>query len=393
MARLLIVEDHSELAALVATAARLRGHTAYCFPSGADAISAVQRQSERFDGAVVDLLLPDVRGSEVLRALRQRGIPFFAVSGVYKGHRFAREAVELHGARGYFEKPFEVSDLLDAFEEALRFADDPASSLAPDELEPEPPPPEYTSLVGVGKFGPISPGTVPHLLNTCYQGRHTGKLQLRLGQVNKVVRFEDGQLSYAASNLSQERFGPFCARRNLIPASDAAALTALISEQNLGTGEAMVRLGLITPLQRQRLLVEQINEILWSTFEWNGGEFSFARRSAPRTDRVKLSVFPGNLIVGGARQLPLVALRRKMSADRHLFPNAHPPYALHDITLSGAHARLLAWADGTKSVEDLLALSDLPEREVLGTLYGFELCRLVEERRGDAKGRRISFGI
>jgi DNA-binding response OmpR family regulator len=392
MARLLIVEDHSELAALVATAARLRGHTPICFPSGANAIAAVQGHGERFDGAVVDLLLPDVRGSEVLRALRRQGIPIFAVSGIYKGHRFAREAVELHGARGYFEKPFDVGDLLDAFEEALRAADgdEPPLAGAPEPIDP---PAEYVSLVGVGKFGPIEPGTVPHLLNACYQGRHVGKLQLRLGQVTKVVHFEDGQLTYAASNLSQERFGSFCGRRSLLAGSDLPAVAALTREQNLGTGEAMVHLGLITPEQRRRLLVDQINEIVWSTFEWTAGEYVFAERSPPRPRRVKLAVFPGNLILGGARQLPLVVLRRKMSPERRLFPNSHPPYALHDITLSGAHARLLAWADGTKSVEDLLALSDLPERDVLGTLYGFELLRLIEERRAETRGRRISFGI
>jgi CheY-like chemotaxis protein len=394
MARLLIVEDHSELAALIATAARLRGHTASCFPSGADAISAVQGNRERFDGAVVDLLLPDVRGSEVLRALRRHGIPIFAVSGIYKGHRFAREAVELHGARCYFEKPFEVSDLLDAFEEALGSTDEvpPSFGTLADDDRP-PPPADYAAPVGPGKFGPIESGTVPHLLNSCYVGRHAGKLRLRLGQVTKVVHFEDGHITYAASNLSQERFGSFCARRSLLPPSDVSRVTALTSEENLGTGEAMVRLGLITAQQRRRLLVDQIHEILWSTFEWMGGEYAFAPPSSRRADRLKLSVFPGNLILGGARQLPLVALRRKMPRDRHLFPNSHPPYALHDITLSGAHARLLAWADGTKSVEDLLALSDLTERDVLGTLYGFELLRVVEERRGEAGRRRISFGI
>lgn len=394
MARLLIVEDHSELAALVATAARLRGHTAICFPSGADAIAAVQTHGERFDGAVVDLLLPDVRGSEVLRALRRRGIPVFAVSGIYKGDRFAREALELHGAHGYFEKPFEVRVVLDAFDAVVRSADG-SQRPPPPAAEPTPAPtPEQLALLEPGRSGPIEPGTVPNLLNACYEARHAGKLRLRLGQITKVVHFEDGLLTYAASNLSQERFGPFCARRGLLPTADLSAVEALMRDQNLRTGEAMVRLGLLTAEQRRRLLAEQINEILWSTFEWSRGEFSFAKRSPLRPGRMKLSVFPGNVILGGTRGLPLVVLRRKMTPERHLFPNAHPPYALHDITLSGAHARLLAWADGTKSVEDLLALSDLSEREVLGTLYGFELLRLVEERRDNTpRQRRIFFGV
>ena len=54
---------------------------------------------------------------------------------------------------------------------------------------------------------------------------------------------------------------------------------------------------------------------------------------------------------------------------------------------------LLAYADGTKTVEDLTALSDLSEREALATLLALELMGLIEERRDDGKQRRISYGL
>src|SRR4051812_30655386 len=110
MARLLIVEDQPELAALVGAAARARGHSATELHFGAQAIDLIER--EQVDVAIVDLLLPDVRGSEVLRALKNRNIPAFAISGVYKGDRFAKEAVDVHGARAFLEKPFDLNELL-----------------------------------------------------------------------------------------------------------------------------------------------------------------------------------------------------------------------------------------------------------------------------------------
>ncbi|AKJ02849.1 DNA-binding response regulator KdpE [Archangium gephyra] len=115
MARLLIVEDHPELASLMVAAAESRGHEATAVHTGEAALALLRPAA--FHAAVVDLLLPDMRGSAVLSALRDHAIPAVAVSGVFKGDRFAREATEVHGARAFFEKPFELLQLLESVEQ------------------------------------------------------------------------------------------------------------------------------------------------------------------------------------------------------------------------------------------------------------------------------------
>jgi CheY-like chemotaxis protein len=397
MARLLIVEDQPELAGLVAAAARARGHDPVQANLGQAALDALG--NGRFDAAVVDLLLPDLHGHEVLRALFARAVPAFAVSGVYKGERCAREAVELHGARAFFEKPFDLAALLDAVERVTGAASAPPE--VPEVLpfgerervwrDPESPGPAAPGWAASGELGP---GTLARLLNAYYQARHTGELRLRQGKVAKVVHFEEGRPVYAASNLAQERFARFCVRRKVLPESELAAVAALARESELRTGEAMVKLGLLSSAQRQTLLEEQIKEIIWSALGWTTGDFAFSPRRLSRPDLVKLSVFPGDLVMEGARREPLVALRRHLGTRRRFFPSADPPYALHELRLSGPEAHLLVWADGSKSVEDLVTLSDLPEREVLSALRGFELLGLVEERaEGGGARRRISFGL
>ena len=103
-----------------------------------------------------------------------------------------------------------------------------------------------------------------------------------------------------------------------------------------------------------------MKEILWSTFAWTEGGYGFSPMRPQRADLVKLSLFPGDLILEGVlKQETLVALRQKMPRARRLFPTAAPPYALHELKLTGPQAMLLAYADGTKTVEDLLALTDL----------------------------------
>lgn len=472
MARLLIVEENQELASLIVATAQSRGHEARAVHTGQDALALIGPGA--FDAAVVDLALPDMRGSEVLDALRPHAIAAIAVSGVFKGESFAREAMDVHGARAFFEKPFELSAVLDAAERACGATPPPPPApveLGPDEeaildmvdllvvedepvrplpspasaeaqpsespqatvseateseAAPEPTgtPEEEPALALALPFaqretvwtkdaeapapapraprrelpewtlqGEIKEGTIPRLLNAYYGARHHGELKLKQGTVLKVVYFESGRVVYAASNLANERFSRICMRRGLVPESAVAELNRLTKE-GLRSGEALVRLGILTPEQRQQLVEEQVKEIISSTFSWSEGAYGFSPMRPKRADRVKLSVFPGDLILEGTlRTETLVALRQRMPPERRLFPTADPPYALHELKLSGPQALLLAYADGSKTVEDLLALTDLSVREALATLRAFELLGVLEERREEPSRSRISFGL
>ncbi|WP_375744344.1 response regulator [Corallococcus interemptor] len=450
MARLLIVEDNQELASLIATVAETRGHEALTVFTGESALEALGPHS-RFDAALVDLLLPDIRGSEVLGALRAHGIPAIAVSGVYKGDRFAQEAMKVHGACAFFEKPFELDVVISALEEAAGVppvthgelldevdllvleelvqeppAEEPAlaSVLSPPEPA-EPAPPEEAP--GVSEAlplpfaqrdavwteaapapvrqrrqlpewslgGDLAHTSVPRLLNAYYEARHHGELKLRQGTVLKVVYFEAGRVVYAASNLAPERFGRFCLRKGALTEAQLAEATGYAREHSLRTGDALLKRGLLSPKQRRQLLEEQVKDILWSTFAWTEGGYGFSPMRPQRADLVPLSLFPGDLILEGvARTETLVALRQRMAPGRRLFPTADPPYGLHELKLAGPQAMLLAFADGTKTVEDLLALTDLSEREALSTLRGLELSGVLEERQQTPNRRqRISFGL
>lgn len=456
MARLLIVEDNHELASLIVAAALGRGHEARAAYTGEAALEALGPGS-KWDAALVDLLLPDIRGSEVLGALRAHGIPAIAVSGVYKGDRFAQEAVQVHGARAFFSKPFELNAVMDALEEAGGVAPAPRApppvpeAAPPDELlddedlivleevpadsgdtsaplqavldtEALPIPDDVEHALPlpfqrrekVWNAAAASPsaaprGTLPEwtlagelkdtsvarLLNAYYEARHHGELKLKQGSVLKVVYFESGCIVYAASNLAQERFGRFCVRRGVLPESRLAEVAAYAKEHGLRTGEALLRLGIMDAARRAQLLEEQVKEILWSTFTWTEGQYGFSAMRPQRADLVKLSVFPGDLVLEGVEKTEtLVALRQRMAPSRRLFPTADPPYGLHELKLQGPQALLLAYADGSKTVEDLLALTDLSERQALATLRGLELLGVLEERpEAPSRRHRITFGL
>jgi len=120
--KLLIVDDESRFLDAIATRLRKRGFDVKTATNGHDAIELAR--TDKFDVALLDLKMPGMDGSEVLRQLKQEHRFLEAV--ILTGHGSLENAVELTklGAFGYLPKPYELEKLLDtlkaAYEERLK---------------------------------------------------------------------------------------------------------------------------------------------------------------------------------------------------------------------------------------------------------------------------------
>ena len=101
----------------------------------------------------------------------------------------------------------------------------------------------------------------------------------------------------------------------------------------------------------------------------------------------------GDLVLEGMlRASTLPRLQASCPSDVHLAPSPDPAFELYALGLRAREARMLALADGTKSVGDLVRLSDLPERDALAFLQACRLMRVLDEaERVLASTRRIGF--
>jgi CheY-like chemotaxis protein len=110
--KILLVDDNQELLALLARLIESEGWVAV--PAGKGRVALEKVAAEKPAAAIVDVLLPDMMGYDVAHGLKNAGVPFVFMTGVFKGGRAAADARTLHGAAGYFEKPFDARKLLEA---------------------------------------------------------------------------------------------------------------------------------------------------------------------------------------------------------------------------------------------------------------------------------------
>ena len=121
--RILVIEDEQDLAGLVEYNLRAAGFTPDVANTGASGVAKARAQ--RPDLVLLDLMLPDLAGTEVLRLLKAepelRRVPVVIVSA--KGEEADRVTGLELGADDYVVKPFSVRELLLRVRAVLRRQD------------------------------------------------------------------------------------------------------------------------------------------------------------------------------------------------------------------------------------------------------------------------------
>jgi len=109
MTRALVVDDEPNISYLVATSLRLDGLEITTAATGNEALAALR--SDRFDVVVLDVMLPDVDGFEIVRRLRAQGDSTPVLFLTAKD----QTADRVHGLTigdDYLTKPFAVEELV-----------------------------------------------------------------------------------------------------------------------------------------------------------------------------------------------------------------------------------------------------------------------------------------
>jgi two-component system, OmpR family, response regulator TctD len=122
--RILLVEDHADSAEAIITILDRMNHRVQWVSTGAAALAVLDRASRPGQGGlpdeiILDLMLPDMSGLEMIQELRAAGTqlpPVIVLSA--KPLATIRADAQAMGAAVFLRKPFSTDDLMQAVESA-----------------------------------------------------------------------------------------------------------------------------------------------------------------------------------------------------------------------------------------------------------------------------------
>ncbi len=120
--RILVVEDESDIAALIAYQLTREGYRVETAPSGPDGLAAIEREIP--DLVVLDRMLPGISGDEVLEKLRRTHTTRYLPVLILTAKRDQEERIQGFelGADDYLTKPFSPRELVLRVQSILRRA-------------------------------------------------------------------------------------------------------------------------------------------------------------------------------------------------------------------------------------------------------------------------------
>jgi len=116
MQKILIVEDEQAIANLIKVNLSDEGYTCTCAYDGKQGADLIE--SENFDLILLDIMLPEIDGYELLEYVKPLGVPVIFITA--KGAVNERIKGLRLGADDYLVKPFQIGELLARVEAVMR---------------------------------------------------------------------------------------------------------------------------------------------------------------------------------------------------------------------------------------------------------------------------------
>jgi hypothetical protein len=216
--------------------------------------------------------------------------------------------------------------------------------------------------------GDLARRDLPHLVHELHREAWTGSAELTRGSARVSITVKKGQLVFAASSNPEHRLGPLLLRRATVTwrqLTDAG--TAVVPGKRLGT--ILVERGLLSTKELVRAVVDQTQEIIYDSFQWEDGRYEL-QEGTPSSESITLSISTPNIILEGIRRIGSWGRIERGIGGLQTRYERHPEWVVraHEMFLSNDQRTLLDDLDEPRTVEKVLERS---------TLSDFEACRML----------------
>jgi curved DNA-binding protein CbpA len=232
-----------------------------------------------------------------------------------------------------------------------------------------------------GFQGSLAATPLPQVLRRIFLRRLKGTLRLVRREETRNLFFEHGELRTATSSREVQRIGAFLKRRGWVTDRDLAwALETVARQGRSRLGKILVERGLVSRSVLQAEMKRLVEEIVFSTFEWELGEYRFEPSAGRLDPDVALSLSTASVIVEGIRRLPESDTFRDRLPDGKRIPVlADDPMSRYQyLPLTPQEAFLLSRVDGTLDLDALLKLGGASRAAAAKTLYALVSCGILE---------------
>ena len=219
---------------------------------------------------------------------------------------------------------------------------------------------------------------VPDILTFLNLGRRTGALVMERPDYETKLFLREGRPVFATSTAEPLRFGAMLVKMGKVTEETMERIAGKL--QGARIGQALLQEKILTEDELAILLKVQVSEVIFDTFEWHDGEFTFYDGVPPPATAVTLDMDVQNLIIEGVRRIDDRARLAAVFPDKNLVVEAvaNPQRVRQSVTLLPEEWQVYFVVDGRRTIAEILRLvGNGDELQTLQILHRLEVAKIV----------------
>jgi hypothetical protein len=238
------------------------------------------------------------------------------------------------------------------------------------------------------RWGSLAEVTFPALVRPLVRGKETGVLRCTRGKVVKTVYVSLGRLIFATSTDPDDRLGERLLARGLITYHDLEeSVRAIQAGRRQGT--VLVERGAIRLDDLVAGVTEQVQEILYTLFRWEDGDYEFSGGDLPSREVAVLRMSTADILMEGIRRIQAWSrIQAGVGGLGQRYALAKGSTAIvSGMSLQSHEVNLIATLDGTPRLDEICAASRLSDFVICRTVWGLWAAGVLDRFPQDAEDR------
>lgn len=229
----------------------------------------------------------------------------------------------------------------------------------------------------VGALKTFSLSTILQLL--CNE-KMTGILRVNNVGVEYQIFILDGHIIYAIEPLKKARLGDLLKQDGLLTENQIQECLVIAKREKQALGKTLVQEGFISSEVLRQFLYKQVEEILFTLFLWDTGEFQFKETELNLKWLVAFKLNIMKLILDASRRVDTLSIIAKHIPDDAMVFRLSEKAQIHDRKkFNPDELQILSLVNGARTVRNIMDESGLDEFISQKILYSFITAGLIEK--------------
>jgi len=225
---------------------------------------------------------------------------------------------------------------------------------------------------------------VPDVMSFLNMGRRTGVLALEKPDQETKLFFRDGNPVYASSTKSDLHLAAMLIRLQKVSRDTMDRALNKPRSGRWRVGSVLLADKLLSEPELASFLKVQVSEVIFDTFAWREGVFTFWEKVPPPATAVTLEMDLQNLLMEGSRRIDEKSRLSEVFPDLNMAVEAvaNPERVKNSVTMTPEEWKVYFLIDGRRSLSEICRLVGNPDElatlQILHHLVKAKFVRLID---------------